>query len=558
MQRSQSLGALAVVLTACGGTNEPTPTNPTTNSNNTSNTNNQATGPTYHQDVRPLLADRCGGCHLDGGIAPFSFETYEGTGPLAAVIAASVRARRMPPWGAHDTDECQVQRGFKHDLRLTEDEIALIEAWSSSGAAEGEPVADPAPFGGELSTLPRVDAELVPDQGFATSGSSDQFRCFVLDPGFRQQAYLQGLAFVPGNEKVVHHAIVYADPSGEGSAALANAEGQYDCFGGPGFDDSFLVSAWAPGGVPLVFPDKAAMPLSAGSKLILQIHYHPLGDTPEQDLTKVQIMYTDEAPEYLAGASFIGNFGGSLGDGQGLLPGPGDDGAPPRFAIPAGASEHTEQMALTVPYRVDTGRFPGAYIHSVASHMHYVGTDMIIELERGVGSPPCSAAQADPLSQCIAAACPNATGFALATCAENSCGDELGALSAFCGACLQEEVIAGSQDAVAACSAPMSLPTDLYPDLADQPAQECLLQTPGWNFEWQRFYEYDARIEDLPFVMSGDTFKLTCKYDNSMANPFVREALAEQGLDAPREVVLGDETLDEMCLLAVTFFYKAP
>jgi hypothetical protein len=33
-----------------------------------------------------------------------------------------------------------------------------------------------------------------------------------------------------------------------------------------------------------------------------------------------------------------------------------------------------------------------------------------------------------------------------------------------------------------------------------------------------------------------------------MQNAFVADALFEQGLTAPRDVVLGEETLDEMCL----------
>lgn len=549
--------AALLLAAACGGSDEPGPANPSTNNDATNNRQTPG-GPTYHADVRPLLADKCGGCHVQGGIAPFSFETYAGTAPLASVIKASVESKRMPPWGAHDTDECSVERPFKDDIRLSDEEIALIAEWADAGAPEGEPAGEPDAFGASLSTLPRVDAELVPDQGFTTAGSTDQFRCFVLDPGFTQRTFLQGLAFVPGNQKVVHHAIVYADPSGQ-TANLVDANGQYDCFGGPGFTDSALVSAWAPGGVPLVYPERAAMPIEAGTKLVLQIHYHPLGDAPEQDLTKIQIMHTNEAPEYLASASFIGNFGGAFGEGQGLLPGPGDRGAP-EFRIPAGAEDHVEKMALTVPMRLaqDQGRFPGAYIYAVASHMHYVGTDMKIELKRGQGSAPCASSEAQPLEACVAAACPNASGFALAQCAEQSCGRELSALSLFCSSCLQEEIFAGRPDALGACTMPMSLPTDLYPGLTEQPAEECLLQTPDWDFEWQRYYPYDAEIEALPFVMPGDTFELTCRYDNSMNNPFVREALAEQGLDAPRDVVLGEETLDEMCLLAVTVFTKAP
>lgn len=555
MRFLKTLAPALLVVTACGSATEPGPGN-AANNNASNNNSNVPTGPTYHTDVRPLLADKCGGCHLQEGIAPFHFETYESTAPLATIIAAAVRSKRMPPWGAHDTDECEVNLPFKDDLRLSEAEITLLENWASSGAAEGEATGTPAAFQGTLSNLPRVDKELVPDQSFATSGSTDQFRCFVLDPGFTRETYLQGLAFQPGNERVVHHAIVYADPTGSEADALA-VNGQYDCFGGPGFNPTFLVSAWAPGGVPLVYPDNAAMPLPAGTKLVLQIHYHPLGDTPEEDLTKIDLMYTEQAPEYLAGASFIGNAGGGS-DGEGLLPGPNDNGEA-EFMIPAGETDHIERMGFTIPYRIDgQNLFEGAYIHSVSSHMHYVGTDMKISLVRGSQAAPCPESEADPLAMCIAQACPNATGFALAQCAENSCGSQLDALSAFCGACLQEQVLAGAQDAVAACAVPAPLPTETYPSLTAQDAQECLLQTPNWNFEWQRFYEYDAPIESLPFVRPGDRFELECHYDNSMSNPFVREALAEQGLDAPRDVVLGDETLDEMCLLAVTFFYKAP
>jgi hypothetical protein len=100
------------------------------------------------------------------------------------------------------------------------------------------------------------------------------------------------------------------------------------------------------------------------------------------------------------------------------------------------------------------------------------------------------------------------------------------------------------------------MPTDVYGTISDQPAEECLLQTPMWSFEWQRFYEFDVAIEQMPFVRAGDTFELRCTYDNTMDNPFVRAALQEQNLDAPHDVVLGEETLDEMCLLALTYLYK--
>jgi hypothetical protein len=82
----------------------------------------------------------------------------------------------------------------------------------------------------------------------------------------------------------------------------------------------------------------------------------------------------------------------------------------------------------------------------------------------------------------------------------------------------------------------------------DEPADECLLQTPSWDFNWQRGYLFDTPIAQAPSAKPGDVFELRCTYDNSTQNGFVAEALAEQGLSAPRDVTLGEETLDEMCL----------
>jgi hypothetical protein len=80
--------------------------------------------------------------------------------------------------------------------------------------------------------------------------------------------------------------------------------------------------------------------------------------------------------------------------------------------------------------------------------------------------------------------------------------------------------------------------------------QWCALQTPGWDFDWQRIYRYDVDVADAPRVRSGDIIRVRCTYNNSLSNPALPPALAEQGLTEPVEVFLGEETLDEMCLAA--------
>ena len=79
----------------------------------------------------------------------------------------------------------------------------------------------------------------------------------------------------------------------------------------------------------------------------------------------------------------------------------------------------------------------------------------------------------------------------------------------------------------------------------------CLVQTPAYDYNWQRIYEYDADVGDTFRVQAGDVVRVRCTYDNTLDNPSVVEALQEVGLDQPQDVQLGEGTLDEMCITGV-------
>jgi len=82
----------------------------------------------------------------------------------------------------------------------------------------------------------------------------------------------------------------------------------------------------------------------------------------------------------------------------------------------------------------------------------------------------------------------------------------------------------------------------------DTGVETCLLQTPRWDFNWQRSYAYDTPITSAQRVRGGDKIHVRCTYDNTLANPGVQDMLSEVGLDAPVDVTLGEGTLNEMCL----------
>jgi len=432
-----------------------------------------ASGPTYYKDIVPIVQKSCQSCHRAGEIAPFGLTTYAEASAVAGLMAIETKSRRMPPWGALDTSECQPKHAWQEDLRLSEEEIATFEAWSQAGAPEGDPKDAPPAFEPPASDLEGKDLDLTPDKPFVTSGDSDQFQCFVLDPKLATTRYMNGVYFVPGNPKVVHHILLFADP-GKESLNKAPVGGNYTCFGGSGLPGTKLLAGWAPGGVPVELPANVGTPVEAGSLLVMQIHYHPGGTTADPDATTVQMRFNDTPPEYYLTTALIGNDQSAKPGGNGLLPGPNDSGGVPEFRIPAGAKGHTETMVLTLPGMINGNPTPKIWVYSAASHMHLVGVDQKVTLTHADGS------------------------------------------------------------------------------------EECLLQTPQWDFSWQRGYAYDAPLESLPVFAPGDKLTNRCTYNNSKDNADLVDALIEQNKTDPVDVFMGESTLEEMCLSGLGLLTKAP
>jgi hypothetical protein len=437
-----ALAALAMTTMGCGGEEPQEPQGPVT----------------WHADVAPLVTKHCGSCHGSSGLAPFDFSTFDTVSALSGAMLSAIDEGSMPPWLAHDTEECAPLLPWVDDLRLSEEQKTLFRQWVDDGALEGD-----AGTASELPTPPSLEVE-EPDvsapfeASYTVDGEADDFQCFVIDPGNTEKVWVTQAQLIPGNEKVDHHGIMFVDFAGE-SDALIESDGRFDCFNPPSLS-GYILATWTPGAAPFVMPADSGMPLPAGARIVVQMHYHPTGKGPEQDRSTVQLKWISEQPTWEGAQALIGNMDDYEEDGTGLQPGPNDPADGPAFLVPAMAANHRETMIFKqdVPFT-----FP---IFSMGTHMHYVGRDMKIDLKR----------------QTV------------------------------------------------------------------EPLEQCLIQTPEWDFNWQRVYNYDASIDDLPRIGPGDELHLRCDYDNTLDNPFVAAALKEQGIMHPTDVSLGDETLDEMCI----------
>jgi hypothetical protein len=165
----------------------------------------------------------------------------------------------------------------------------------------------PAPVSEPLRTGERfVDVTLpVAYTPTAEGPGTDDYRCFVLDPGLQRDSLVAGVDILPDNPTLVHHVIVHkVDPDRVVEALALEAAAPdpgYSCFGGSGLESSpgdgldraTWVGAWAPGGGERVLDEDLGIPLPQGSRLVIQMHYSLLGG-PGSDRSTVRLRVADD------------------------------------------------------------------------------------------------------------------------------------------------------------------------------------------------------------------------------------------------------------------------
>jgi hypothetical protein len=243
--------------------------------------------PTWHKDVQPLVQQHCQNCHNADGIAPFALESYADAKAHISGIARAVGSRQMPPW--LPAEGCQ---DFKGSRRLDDATVQTFVDWKEGGGLEGNASDSPGGAPPVLASLPRVDKTLTQATAYTpNSGVSDDYRCFVLDPGLTQDTDVVGMDIVPGSRKMVHHVILYAMPAADAQTEDNKDPAQgYTCYGGPGGSNPTMVGGWVPGTSATVYPTDTGVPVLAGQVFVMQIHYN-MDNGHETDHTQVKLMY---------------------------------------------------------------------------------------------------------------------------------------------------------------------------------------------------------------------------------------------------------------------------
>jgi hypothetical protein len=115
----------------------------------------------YHRDIAPLVQRYCGGCHQEGGIAPFTLSSYADLKLHAPSVRSAVERGTMPPW-LPSADSMPLR--FSRAMR-PEDKAELLR-WIDGGLNEGDPAATPRTDLPPAQTLPPTRPDLVLDPGW--------------------------------------------------------------------------------------------------------------------------------------------------------------------------------------------------------------------------------------------------------------------------------------------------------------------------------------------------------------------------------------------------------
>jgi hypothetical protein len=222
---------------------------------------------TYTDDVLPILRDRCGRCHVSGGVAPMSLMTHTDAVPWGESIRTEVLAGHMPPGSV---DEAPAR--FRNATGLSPREMNLLLTWVTGGTPIGSPGNTPPPATREDAwPLGPPDLALPLPEAIVPADTREQTSEFIVATGLTERRWVRAVDLLPGNAAMVRRATVAVR-----SPALAT--------GGAAIERTLAL--WLPGEDPLPLDAGYGFELPASAELVVRVLYrktweyerHPLRD----------------------------------------------------------------------------------------------------------------------------------------------------------------------------------------------------------------------------------------------------------------------------------------
>lgn len=237
---------------------------------------------TWSDNVATIVYNKCSQCHHTGGISSIPLTTYGEVSSMISAINNDVSQDIMPPWPPNNN-----YQQYVHNRALSSTEKTTIIDWISNGFSEGNSSnTPPPPVFNDDAILGNGDLTVkIPKYMSKAQAGHDDYACFSVPSGLLSNRTIKSIEIIPGNRQIVHHALIYIDPTGN---EVTDSIGS-DC-SSPGLSSTKLIAGYTPGATPMILPSsgplKLGIPIPANSNVYFAMHY-PDGSYGEFDSTKV-------------------------------------------------------------------------------------------------------------------------------------------------------------------------------------------------------------------------------------------------------------------------------
>jgi hypothetical protein len=221
---------------------------------------------TYNDDVFPIVRDRCGKCHVSGGIAPMSLMTHAEAVPWGESIRTEVLAGHMPPG---TVDEAPAR--FRNAPGLSPREMNLLLTWVTGGTPIGDAAKDPQPVIREaMWPLGTPDLALpLPVESVVGDNERERRTEFIVPTGTTERRWLRAVDLLPGTAAMVRAAtIAVRSPAAAGAGAVAER----------------MLALWLPGEDPIPLEAGRGFELPASSELVVRVLYRKTWEYERKEL----------------------------------------------------------------------------------------------------------------------------------------------------------------------------------------------------------------------------------------------------------------------------------
>jgi hypothetical protein len=206
---------------------------------------------TYNTDAFPILRARCGGCHMEGGIAPMSLLTHAEAAPWAESIRQELLSGHMPPWQIDSPSE-----RIRNASALTPHDLDVLLTWATGGTPVGETSA-PAPVrANPVWRLGTPDRVLRLPEVTLSESQVEDVKEFKVPLGLSEERWIRAVDLRPGTPAFVRSATITAMTT----SSRGNPTEQ-------------VLALWQPGDEPIALESNTGFRLPPSATLVARVHY---------------------------------------------------------------------------------------------------------------------------------------------------------------------------------------------------------------------------------------------------------------------------------------------